>query len=92
MSAAIDALAPHLLVRGAGEGLGLPRRSLYRQRRGKAAATAASRPTPARALRGEERQQVRDLLKRERLADPSPDEIDGTRLDEAVYHCSSRTL
>jgi putative transposase len=92
MRAAIDALAHHIPVSRACEVLGFPRSSLYRQRRGKAAATSASRPTPARSLSGEERQQVRDLLNSERFADQSPYEIYGTLLDEGVYHCSIRTM
>lgn len=92
MRAAIDALTQHIPVSRTCEVLGLPRSSLYRQRRGKVAETPAPRPTPARALSGEERNHMRDLLNSERFADQSPYEVYATLLDEGVYHCSIRTM
>jgi len=92
MRAAIDALAQHIPVSRACEVLGFPRSSLYRQRQDKATETRALRPTPARALSGKERQQVRNLLNSERFADQSPYEVYATLLDEGVYHCSIRTM
>ncbi len=92
MRAAIDTLAQQIPLSRACEVLGYPRSSLYRQRRGKATGRPAPRPTPARALREEERTCVRDLLNSERFADQSPYEVYATLLDEGVYHCSIRTM
>lgn len=92
MRAAIDTLAQQMPLSRACEVLGYPRSSLYRQRRGKATGGPAPRPTPARALREEERTSVRDLLNSERFADQSPYEVYATLLDEGVYHCSIRTM
>jgi putative transposase len=52
----------------------------------------AARPTPARALRLEERQSVRALLNSERFQDCSPAAINATLLDEGQYLCSTRTM
>ena len=71
--------------------LGVPRATLYRQRRG-AARMAAPRPRPARALAAPERQTVLDLLHSERFVDQAPTEVYATLLDEGVYHCSPRTM
>lgn len=92
MRAAIDTLAQEIPVSRACEVLGFPRSSFYRQRRGKAVGTPTSRPTPVRALSGEERTCVRNLLNSERFADQSPYEVYATLLDEGVYHCSIRTM
>lgn len=92
MRAAIDTLTQHIPVSRACEVLGFPRSSLYRQRQDKATETRAPHPRPARALSGEERQQVRTLLNSERFADQSPYEVYATLLDEGVYHCSIRTM
>ena len=92
MRVSIDTLAQQIPLSRACEVLGYPRSSLYRQRRGKATSRPAPRPTPARALREEERTGVRDLLNSERFADQSPYEVYATLLDEGVYHCSIRTM
>jgi putative transposase len=53
---------------------------------------ARSRPAPARALTGPQRQAVLDLLHAPRFADQAPAEIYASLLDEGVYHCSIRTM
>jgi len=71
--------------------LGVPRASLYRQRRSPAP-VASPRPRPARALTAPERQAVLALLHSERFVDQAPAEVYATLLDEGTYHCSSRTM
>ncbi len=53
---------------------------------------ARPRPRPARALAGDERQGVLDLLREERFVDQAPAEVYATLLDEGVYRCSIRTM
>jgi len=71
--------------------LGVPRASLYRQRR-TSTPPARPRPSPARALTAPERQAVLDLLHSERFVDQAPTEVYATLLDAGVYHCSPRTM
>ncbi len=71
--------------------LGVPRASLYRQRR-VPAPVASPRPRPARALTAPERQTVLALLHSERFVDQAPAEVYATLLDEGTYHCSLRTM
>jgi putative transposase len=52
----------------------------------------AAAPTPARALKPEEREQVLDLMHSERFMDQAPREIYATLLDEGRYLCSVRTM
>ena len=67
------------------------RASLYRRRR-RRPGTVRRRPTPDRALSAAERQVVCDLLHEERFVDKAPAQVYSTLLDEAVYHCSIRTM
>jgi putative transposase len=91
MMAAIEELAQHIPVSQACEAFGFPRSSLYRNRQPKAVVKRA-RPTPARALSGDERATVRAVLNSERFADETPYEVYATLLDEGVYYCSIRTM
>lgn len=50
------------------------------------------RPTPPRALSGEERENVLDVLRSERFVDQSPAEVVYTLLDESKYLCSVRGM
>jgi putative transposase len=70
--------------------LGVPRSTLYRARKPKA--PSAPRPTPSRALRPEEKAEVRAKLNSERFCDCAPREVYGTLLDDGVYHCHWRTM
>ena len=77
-------------VTAACQALGVPRSSFYRARQSKKA--AQPRPTPQRALSGEEKAQVRQTLNSERFQDSSPRQVYATLLDEGVYYCSWRTM
>ena len=90
MMAAAEALAETVGVSQACRVLGVPRSSLYRTRQPRQACSA--RPTPPRALSGEEKAQVRSVLNCERFYDSAPREVYATLLDEGVYHCHWRTM
>src|SRR5664280_2968771 len=92
---AVAALAPEpSVIAAACAALGLSRASLHR--RGAAVtrppATVRRRPKPARALGGDERQGVVDLLREPRFVDQAPAEVYASLLDEGFYHCSIRTM
>jgi putative transposase len=70
--------------------LGVPRSSLYRARKPKAA--PSPRPTPQRALAPEEKAEVRAVLNSERFCDSAPREVYATLLDEGEYYCHWRTM
>lgn len=73
--------------------LEVPRATVYRAwAREQAPRTPAPRPTPARALRTDERQAVLDILHAERFVDQPPHEVFATLLDEGIYVCSVRTM
>ena len=89
--------------------LGVSRATVERQRSRLRTphAVSRSRPAPARALTGPQRQDVLDLLHAPRFADQAakrtdaassgqraqaPAEIYATLLDEGAYHCSIRTM
>jgi putative transposase len=80
--------------------LNIPRSSLYRLRQTAqlpasaepAAPTASQWAKPARALSGEEKEQVRSVLNSERFVDQSPREVYATLLDEGAYLCHWRTM
>jgi putative transposase len=91
MTAAL-ALAESVGVGGAAEAFELPRANVYRARQPKPAPEPAPRPAPPRALQGEERQVVLDVLHSERFVDVAPKEVFATLLDERVYLCSWRTM
>lgn len=71
--------------------LSVPRSSLYRSQQPQP--TAKPRPTPARALSPEERDEVRQVLNSERFQDSSPRQVYATLLDEdGIYLCHWRTM
>ena len=74
--------------------LQLPRCSLYRLRGGsdRASATPARRPSPARRLSPQARDQVRAQLDSPRFADQAPRQVWARLLDEDTYLCSVRTM
>ena len=90
---AVTTLAADVGSSAACQALGMPRASYYRDRR-KAGSPAATilRPSPARALRPEERETVLACLHEERFQDRSPTAVYATLLDEGQYHCSIRTM
>jgi len=77
-------------VKRACEVLGVPRSSLYHTRQ--PVQPLAPRAQPARALKPEERQAVRDVLNNERFVDSAPRQGYATLLDEEIYRCSWRTM
>ena len=73
--------------------LDFSRSSYYRQRRAATfPALTRLRPSPARTLRPEEREQILAHLHGERFRDRSPAAVYATLLDEGQYHCSIRTM
>lgn len=93
MSAAVEELAQTVPVKIACEGLGVPRSTLYRQRKGQSGdmSQAAARHS-ARKLSDEEKKQVHELLNSERFRDLSPYQVYAILLDEGEYHCSISTM
>ncbi len=96
---AVAILAPTVGIAAACDFLDVPRASYYRQHPllGPAPLPLFQplliAPTvPARALRPDERQAVRDLLNSPRFQDVSPAAIQATLLDEGQYLCSTRTM
>ena len=96
---AVAMLGPTVGIAAACDFLDVPRASYYRQHPllGPAPQSPPSPlivvPTlPARALRPDQRQAVRDLLYSPRFQDTSPAAIQATLLDEGQYLCSTRTM
>lgn len=85
-------LSERVGVRPACQALGVPESSYYRRCSGKPTGQRQPRPTPARALSEEERQEVLDRLCSERFVDRAPAEVVATLLDEKTYLCSERTM
>jgi putative transposase len=94
---AVTELAPTVGVVAACDCLAVPRASCYRWKPRPSSANdpvkpPAPRPTPARALSSEERDQVLAALHEPRFQDRSPAAIQATLLDEGQYLCSTRTM
>jgi putative transposase len=83
-------LASKIGVKSACEVLNVPRSRIYRQRQPQA--EPAPRPTPAHALSGDERAEVRATLNSERFMDQAPRQVYATLLDEGHYLCHWRTM
>lgn len=89
----VEEVSSGLGVKAACEALGVPRATLYRNRRGKVAPTAAERrPSPKRALSDDERKDVLAVLHGERFVDQAPAAVHAALLDEGQYLCSVRTM
>ena len=86
---AVEAAAVTLGTAGACRASGVPRASLYRDRR--PVVVGRPRPVPARALDPVERQAVLDLL-HTRFVDHAPAQMHAALLDEGTYLCSPRTM
>jgi putative transposase len=87
---AVDQLSERVGVSTACQALGVPRSSLYRARQPKR--EHKPRPTPKRALRPEEKEQVCQVLNSEPFQDAAPREVYATLLDEDEYLCHWRTM
>jgi putative transposase len=81
-------------VRRACKLVGRPRSTYYWQARPKSAVPAqrASRPTPANALSGPERDRVLALLRGPSFVDKSPAQVWARLLDDGIYLCSQSTM
>jgi putative transposase len=89
---AIEELSPQVGTSAACRSLGVPRATLYRQRRPSLPVPTVPRPKPPRALAPQERQQVLDVLDSEPFADKAPAEVYAALLDQGRYLCSIRTM
>lgn len=89
-----ETLAERVGVVGACEALGVPRSSFYRLRGAAdhSQATEATRPSPPRALDGEERLALRQILNSERFQDLAPRQVYAALLDKGEYWCHWRTM
>jgi putative transposase len=72
------------------QALGVPRSTFYRARQPKR--DPRPRPTPERALKPEEKEQVLQVLNSVPFQDSAPREVYATLLDEGQYLCSWRTM
>jgi putative transposase len=74
--------------------LGVSRATVYRRRSQVQSADGEQkpRPTPARALAEDQRQEVLDILYSEPFVDRAPGEVFATLLDRGVYLCAERTM
>jgi putative transposase len=86
-------LAPELGITSACDALGLSRATLYRHLVPQRPQAPALLPLPHhRALDGEERRAVLEVLHQERFVDKAPREVYSTLLDEGTYLCSPSTM
>ncbi len=90
MIEAAEKLGNKIGISAACRALRVPRSNLYRARKPRDA--TSSRPSPARALRPEEKVKVRSVLNSELFSDSAPREVYATLLDEGVYYCHWRTM
>ena len=91
---AVEVLTPEVGTKPACVAVGISRASVYRlrARRKRPSAEPLQRPSPPRALKVEERQQVLDVLHSEKFVDQAPQEVYAALLDEGQYLCSIRTM
>jgi putative transposase len=87
---AADQLSHQVGVSAACQTLGVPRSTFYRVRQPKH--DPKPRPTPERALKPEEKEQVLQVLNSEQFQDSAPREVYATLLDEGKYLCSWSTM
>jgi len=90
MTVIAEGLAERVGVSVACAALEMPRSTLYRARQPQA--ERKPRPTPAHALSGEERAQVREVLNSTRFMDRAPRQVYAALLDEGTYLCHWRTM
>jgi len=88
---AVKDLAGAVGVAAACDALAIPRASFYRWLK-PTAEEPKPRPTPPRALRPEERLEVRDVLNSEEFVDHAPAQVYACLLDRGIYRCSVRTM
>ncbi len=88
---AVDALGPHIGVRGACQALTVHRSAYYRYRQPPRVEPVV-RPPPPLKLSAEERHRAHETLLSARFVDQAPASVVATLLDEGTYLCSERTL
>jgi len=90
----VEVLTPEVGTKPACAAVGISRASVYRirARRRIPRAVPQKRPSPPRALKAEERQQVLRVLHSEKFVDKAPQEVYAALLDEGQYVCSIRTM
>jgi putative transposase len=93
MEAAIS-LSSEVGVKAACESLGVSRAGFYRERskRHLKLVKPKRQGVSSRALSGNERQNVLDILHSDRFIDSAPPQVYAALLDEGEYHCSIRTM
>ena len=87
---AANQLSQRVGVSAACQALGVPRSTFYRARQPKR--DPKPRPTPERALKPEEKEQVLQVLNSEPFQDCAPREVYATLLDDGQYLCSWSTM
>jgi putative transposase len=87
---ATNQLSERVGVSAACQTLGVPRSSFYRARQPKR--DPKPRPTPERALKPEEKEQVLQMLNSEQFQDSAPRNVYATLLDDDQYLCHWRTM
>lgn len=92
MRAAAEELAPTVGVLAACRALGVPRASVYRQRKPHVPSPPRPRRRPSHALASPEQEQVLETLHQERFVDRAPAAVYATLLEEGCYLCSIRTM
>ena len=90
----VEVLTPEVGTKPACAAVGISRARVYRlrARRRIPRAVPQKRPSPPRALKAEERQQVLRVLHSEKFVDKAPQEVYAALLDEGQYVCSIRTM
>jgi putative transposase len=84
-------LAPEVGVKPACGALGVSRATYYRRLR-PISGPQQRRPTPARALSEDEKEDIFTTLDSDRFVDSAPAAVVATLLDEQTYLCSERTM
>lgn len=89
---AVEQLSPAAEMSVDCEAIGVPRATVDRHRSPKATDTPKPRSAPPRALGGEERKQVLDVLHSEPFADQAPAETYAKLLNQGTYLCAIPTM
>jgi putative transposase len=92
MRAAAEELAPTVGVLAACRALGVPRASVYRQRKPHVPSPPRPRRRPSHALAAPEQERVLEMLHQERFVDRAPAAVYASLLEEGCYLCSIRTM
>jgi putative transposase len=87
---AANQLSQQIGVSAACQALGVPRSTFYRARQPKR--DPKPRPTPERALKPDEQEEVLQVLNSERFQDDSPRTVYAALLDDETYLCHWRTM